>query len=183
MRIEDAKKACSAQLNALKNQRNTLTKLLSEKEDGGEWHSFDRVEISRKLSEVDAQYQATQKVLDGILANEMAVYQSEIAKQQCEAAAEGAEEFGKILTIYRRIASGGHVPPKDERRLMEFSHELYMAAKAAAMMKEGEGEEYDSLWKDEKAKNDNENSASEVSVDTQVPVPCPEQVIEAVCIE
>ena len=57
-----------------------------------------------------------------------------------------------MLEIYHRIASGGQVPPEDEQRLMEYNHELYMAAKTAAMLQEGDGEKYDSLFEDEEEK-------------------------------
>lgn len=184
MRIEDAKKAYSAQLDTLWNQKRVLTKLLKDSENNfGGMQNFDRVEISRELSVVDAQYEATKEVMDDILAREMAIHNSEVAKQQSEAAAEGAGEIGKIMTIYRRIASGGKVPSKDEHRLMEFSHELYMAAKAAAMMREGEGEKYDSLWKEEKQAGGEERSASEIAGDAEIAVPAPEQVASAACAD
>ncbi len=177
MRIEDAKNKYSAHLNILQQKKNTLTELLKKNESNlGGMHNFDTVEISRELNEINAQYEETQKVMDRIMAQEYIAYNGAAIKEQAEAAAEGAEEFGKILTIYRRIASGGVVPPRDERKLMEFSHELYMAAKAAAMLNQQEGEEYDSLWEDEKQPSEPEQTATEIASDTQIAVPSLEQI-------
>ena len=45
---------------------------------------------------------------------------------------------------------GAIVPPQDEKKLMEYSMELYQAAKnIGSMVKQREKEEYDSLWKEE----------------------------------
>lgn len=177
MRIEDAKNAYSAHLNILQQKKNSLTELLEKNENNsGGIPNFDTVEISRELNEVNAQYEETKKVMDRIRAQEYIAYSGADIKEQAEAASKGAEEFGKILTIYRRIASGGVVPPGDERKLMEFSHELYMAAKAAAMLNQQEGEEYDSLWKDEKQTSEPEQTAAEIAANTQIAVPSPEQI-------
>ncbi|MBR2133035.1 MAG: hypothetical protein IJ955_10975 [Oscillospiraceae bacterium] len=184
MKIKDAKNVYSAHLDTLRNRNHILTELLKDSEKHPEsMQNFDRVEISRELSKVDAQYRTTQKVMDHILTTESMIYHCDTVKQQSEAAAEGAEEFGKMLTIYRRIASGGEVPPKDERRLMEFSHELYMAAKAAAMMKQDEGEKYDSLWKAEEEIEGETKSVGEIAEDTEIAVPSPEQAASTACIE
>lgn len=181
MRIEDAKKAYSAQLNTLWEQKHTLKELLKDSENNTA-HHFDRVEISRELSITEAQYEATKEVMDSITATEALIHNAETARQQSEAAAETANEFGKILTIYRRIAAGGEVPSQDERKLMEFSHELYMAAKAAAAMAQGEEEKYDSLWEDENHDKEEAKSASEVAADAQIAVPSPAQVA-ASCLQ
>ena len=78
-----------------------------------------------------------------------------------------------MLEVYRRIASGGQVPPEDEQRLMEYNHELYMAAKTAAMLQEGDGEKYDSLFEDEEEKNGEEKTASEIAGEAEISVPVP----------
>ena len=87
------------------------------------------------------------------------------------------------MTIYRRIASGGEVPSSDERRLMEFSHELYMAAKASAIMNQDEDEKYDSLWKDDERPKGETESAAEIAGNTEIVVPSPEQIASAVRTE
>lgn len=177
MRIEDAKKAYTAHLDTLQEKKNKLTNLLKDNENASTCPpDFDRVEISRELSEIDAEYKAAQKVMDNILSTENIIYTSTSAIQQGEAAVEGIKELGRLLTIYRRIASGAKVPSNDEYKLMEFSHELYFAAKAAASLNQNNDEEYDSLWKNEKRSADNEKSPEDIAANSQVAVPTPEQL-------
>lgn len=174
MKIKDAKQAYSAQLNSLWSKRQTLAKLLKEETGGAASPAFDRVEISRELSRVDAQYDAVQGIMESITAREAAVHNAESARQQSETAAEAADEMIKMMEVYRRIASGGKVPPEDERRLMEYNHELYMAAKAAALLAQQESEEYDSLWQDEEESGGEERPAGEVAGEAEISVPAPE---------
>ena len=95
-------------------------------------------EISRNWSAVDAQYNEAQGVMESIIERETAIHNAEVAKQQGNALSKAAEEMGKMPEIYHRIASGGQVPPEDEQRLMEYNHELYMAAKTAGYAARGE---------------------------------------------
>ena len=72
------------------------------------------------------------------------------AKQQGEAMEEYVEDLGKIMEVARRLMKGGVVPASDEKKLMEYSMELYQAAKnIGAMVRQKEKEEYDSLWEEE----------------------------------
>ena len=155
MKIQDAKKAYAAQMDTLWTRKRDLSQALKNCQQGGA-PNVDRVEISRELSAVDAQYNEAQGVMESIIERETAIHNAEVAKQQGNALSKAAEEMGKMLEIYHRIASGGQVPPEDEQRLMEYNHKLYMAAKTAAMLQEGDGEEYDSLFEDEEEKNGEE---------------------------
>lgn len=65
---------------------------------------------------------------------EMYQKQAEAAREAAENFGEGMEDLAKILEIARRISKGDHVPPGDEKKLMEFSSDLYQAAKASAML-------------------------------------------------
>ena len=57
------------------------------------------------------------------------------------------------MAVARRLMKGAIVPATDERKLMEYSMELYQAAKnMGAMAKQKEKEEYDSLWGEEEEK-------------------------------
>ena len=184
MKIQDAQKAYSAQLTMLWDRKQALNKLLKDNEtDYGGAQNFDRVEISRELSMVDAQYKATKAVMEDIVAAKTVSYNGEVARQQNEAVVEAADEMVKMMEIYRRIASGGVVPHRDEQRLMEYSNELYMAAKAAAMIKQGEGEKYESLFEDEKPAEGETKSAGEIAGDANIAVPAPEQVASAAAAE
>ena len=180
MKIQDAQKAYSAQLDVLRDKRQTLTKLLKDSENNpGGAQNFDRVEISRELSIVDAQYEATMEAREDIIAARVAVHNAEVARQQSEVLAEAAEDMAKIMEIYRRIAAGGEVPRGDEQKLMEYSMELYMSAKTAAMIKQGEGEKYDALFEDEEPVEGETKSASEIAGETEIAAPAPEQVAAA----
>ena len=172
MKIQDAKKAYAAQMDTLWTRKRALSQALKNCQQGGA-PNVDRVEISRELSTVDAQYNEAQGVMESIIERETAIHNAEVAKQQGNALSKAAKEMGKMLEIYRRIASGGQVPPEDEQRLMEYNHELYMAAKTAAMLQEGDGEKYESLFEDEEEKNGEEKTASEIAGEAEISVPVP----------
>lgn len=175
MKIRDAKQAYSAQLDFLREKKQTLSRLLKDQEEG-KWDApaIDRVELTREMSEVSAQYEAAQDVMEGILAKEYAVRSGEAAKQQSETLAKEAEEIVKMMEVFRRISSGAKVPPSDEKKLMEFSHELYMAAKSAAMLAQQNDKEYDSLWEDEEDNPEEQQDAQEIAANTEISVPMPE---------
>ena len=66
------------------------------------------------------------------------------------------------------------MPATDEKKLMDYSMELYMAAKNAAMLVELEKkrEKYDSLWKDEdeeQVEYDPQGKAENSEVDIPLP--------------
>ncbi len=150
MNIKDAKAACSAQMDILWARRQALTKTLKQEEKSSAAGGFDRVEITRELDLLDAQYKAAREGMEQIMAVENGIHNAEASKQQFETLNKMAKMMPKMLEIYRRIASGGRVPPKDENALMNYSKELYLAAKMAAMMKKDKDrKEYDSLLKDE----------------------------------
>lgn len=54
----------------------------------------------------------------------------------------------QAMQIARRISKGGHVPPQDEKFLMEYSQEMYLAAKRMAIMAE-KHKKHDSVLEDE----------------------------------
>ena len=172
MRISEAKKAYSAQAGALWDRRQTLSKLLKEQTEGASLPSFDRVELSRQLAQTDREYERTRGILESITARETMIRDTENAKQQSEAQAKAAEEMLKMMEVFRRIASGGKVPPEDERKLMEYDAKLYMAAKAAALLAKEE-KEYDSLWQEEEEEGE-KKSADEIAADADVQVARPE---------
>lgn len=176
MKIQDAKQMYSTRLDTLRDKRQTLSKLLKDQEKSGLIaEAFDRVEISKELSEVDAQYEAVSKVMEGINATESMIHDVESSKQQNEALAKAAEDMMKIMEVYRRIASGAKVPSKDEKKLMEYDFKLYMAAKQAALIAKQNDEEYDSLWEDEE-KDEEREDPGEIAANTEISVPSPSSV-------
>ena len=86
MKIRDAKQAYASQLDILREKKQALAKLLKEQEqDSSGISGVDSLELSRELSRTEAQYEATQGVMAGILERESAIHNSEAARQQSEA--------------------------------------------------------------------------------------------------
>lgn len=65
---------------------------------------------------------------------EMFEKQARESREADEKKSDAIADYGKILEIARRIARGDKVPPRDEKKLMEYSAELYQMAKSAAML-------------------------------------------------
>lgn len=81
-----------------------------------------------------------------------AMYQEQLesAKEAAKAAGEGVEDMGKALEIARRMMHGDIVPPSDEKFLMDYNKDVYMAAKnMQAMAKNEKPKKYDSLSEEE----------------------------------
>ena len=92
MKIQDAKKAYAAQMDTLWTRKRDLSQALKNCQQGGA-PNVDRVEISRELSAVDAQYNEAQGVMESIIERETAIHNAEVAKQQ---------EQGPVLLHLRR---------------------------------------------------------------------------------
>ena len=89
---------------------------------------------------------------------------------------EYAIDMGKIMEVARRLMKGAIVPATDEKKLMEYSMELYQAAKnIGALAKEKEKEEYDSLW-EEKEEQDMAEDPMETANNVEVFAEGPEIV-------
>lgn len=94
---------------------------------------------TQKASEVQSQTESQKKEQSQKL-TDMKMFQEQMDKmrEDNENAAEHADDTAKIMTIFRRIANGDIVPPKDENKLMEHSMEMYQAAKNLGSMKQNE---------------------------------------------
>lgn len=80
----------------------------------------------------------------------MMEYSSYAAKRQSEMSEDINADMAKALETARRIARGDIVPAKDERKLMEYDHDLYQMAKNAAMLHWMEKhKKHKSLYKDD----------------------------------
>lgn len=127
------------------------------------------LELSEK---VQKQIDETQKFMSNLSTLEMGLQNAEASKRAGEAAAEAYEDMGKCIETARRIASGAQVPPSDEQKLMEFSFEMYLSAKNAAMNLDND-DEYDSLWEDEEDDGP-EPDIDEMVANHEVPLATPE---------
>ena len=90
--------------------------------------------------------------------SQMKMFQEEMERmrESNEKAAEHTNDMSKIMTIFRRIANGDIVPPKDENKLMEHSMEMYQAAKNLGSMKQNEDRK---KYKSVDEEDDDENGA------------------------
>lgn len=177
MKIREAWQAYNAQLDVLRNQRITLSKMLKDSESGVmRAQNYDRVELTRELVSLDAQYEATFNAREKISETHCAVFNGEVAKHQSEAIAKAAEDMAKIMEVYRRIASGAKVPHEDEQKLMDYDFKLYMTAKQAALAAQQNDEEYDSLWDEEEKDNGEQSDPMEIADETEIAVASPEVV-------
>lgn len=149
MKIGEAQKVYSAQLNRLWNRKTELLKQQKENEKNQNHEANEGVIL--ELSNVEKQYEKARKFMDDFMTYKMALHNSEVTKQQGEAIEDAGQEMAKCLEIARRISKGEKVPPQDEKKLLEFDFKLYMSAKNMAIMNKSD-KEHDSLWKDEEEK-------------------------------
>lgn len=171
MKLGEARRITSQQLTFLSNRKKELTDLLKEEQKTGS--NYDRVELTKALDTVEREYQLTQEVAEDLNTMDAAMQNAEAARQQGEVMMEAAEEIMKILEIFRRISKGDRVPVRDENKLMEYSHELYAAAKNMALMSQNaKAKKHKSLWEDEGPQED-PPSPSEVAANVEVGNPLP----------
>lgn len=93
-----------------------------------------------------------QLVKDRRAHNGMLQLKAELAAQKTQNAAneKNAEDQAKIMAVYRAIAKGDIVPASDERKLQEYSADLYQAAKMAQSMAQiNERKKHASQWDEE----------------------------------
>lgn len=132
-----------------------------------------RLEISQEMKEqlLQADKEAEEQRVNSFY-KWMMEHELGVAKQQGEALKKSAMEAAKAMEIARRIAKGGKVPPEDERKLMEFSPEMYAMAKSAGAMATRH-KKYESLYDEEDDGNKDTiegTKSSLVSYETQMDV-------------
>ena len=161
MKIAEARSVYSTQIKAYREQHTILSKQKSEleekiqsEENGSVIYANEAATLELTIKAVEEQKDQYQKYMDKLMQQQTAIANMEVAKQQGEAMEESVEDLGKIMEVARRLMDGDIVPPTDEKKLMEYSMELYQAAKnIGVLMKKKESKEYDSLWEEEKEKN------------------------------
>lgn len=195
MKIREARQAYTAQLEVLRSRQR---KLLKEKEENdtklkygtGEeaWTGGSGVvielseeyrkraqELQEKIEQVKEQIEEHVKLRDQVIELEAGIATAEAAKQQGEAMQEYGEDVAKCLEIARRIANGDKVPASDEKKLMDFNMEVYMAAKNMAVMNaDKKHREYESLWEEKEEGQGDRPDPHEVAGDTEISVEIPE---------
>lgn len=185
MKIGEARKIYSAQIQEFQQQKLSLAKQKKELErkmsifpDRKEEYSNEAATLELSYNAVSEKYEEYRNFMDKLMEQHMLLFNTEATKQQSDAMEERTEDIIKIMEVARRIGRGDRVPAYDEKKLMEYSMELYMAAKNMAMLSElqdKEKEKHKSLWKDEEEKP-NEPSPEEIANDGTVQGTAPEIV-------
>lgn len=160
MKISDAREMYSYQIKSYNEQQVALNKQKQELEtrmklspNGKAVYANEAAVLELTIEAVSKKQEEYKDYMSALMEQWSATANMVSAEQQGEAMEEYAEELGKIMEVARRIMKGGIVPPSDEKKLMEFSMEMYQAAKnIGAMVRQREKEEYDSLWEDEETK-------------------------------
>ena len=120
------------------------------KETGNDSYLKEAATLELSIKNTEEAEKKNQSILDSINEQWMARMNMESAKQQGEAMAKGAEDMGKVITVFRRLASGDIVPASDEKKLMEYDWKMYQMAKNMQMMAQvEERKKHKSLWEDE----------------------------------
>lgn len=181
MKIGEARQIYSAQLHEYQKQKLSLAAQKKEMEkkmnrvpNGQELYADEAATLELSYQAVSEKYDEYHNFMEKLMEAHTALFNAEASKQQGEAMAEYAEDLVKLMEIARRISDGAKVPASDEKKLMEYDMELYMAAKNMAIINEQkEKKEYDSLWKDEDEDEVNPDP-DEVANNGEVPFDAPE---------
>ena len=173
MIIKEARQTYGAQIRsyheqqiALQKQKKELERKMNTTPDGKNVYANEAAVLELTIQAVDEKQNEYRDYMEKLTEQWAAVANMEVAKQQGEAMEEYAIDMGKIMEVARRLMKGAIVPATDEKKLMEYSMELYQAAKnIGAMVRQKEKEEYESLW-DEKEEPEEVADPMEVADNT-----------------
>jgi len=195
MKIGEAQKLYRAQRAALLEQKR---KLLKKKEDlenkskitinDKEIFANEAATLELTIDAVTQRFDENQEVLNQLAEERVLVWNAEVARQQSDAAQEYGEDMAKIMEVARRIGKGAKVPASDEKKLMDYSMEMYLAAKNLAMLNEQKKrEKYKSLWEDEdetqKERYDPQGKADNAETNVGLPDTTPIEGVEEILSE
>ncbi len=193
MKISEARQLYSTQIKAYQEQKLALSQRKQELEekmntvaDGKNVYANEAAVLELTTEAVEEKQSEYQKYMDSLMEQWSLTANMVVAKQQGEAMAESASDMMKIMEVARRIMKGAIVPASDEQKLMEFSVEMYQAAKnMGAMARQKEKEEYDSLWDEEEKKEyeDPFETADNAEAFSTGPEIVPVQDLEAAVME
>lgn len=160
MKIGEAQQIYRAQVKEYQTQKSAISKRLKDLQSrmehwpqGQEIYGEEAASLELTLNALDEKQKEYQDYLSELAEQYCAYWNATVAEQQKDAANDYALEMGKIMEVARRIMRGAIVPASDEKKLMEFSTEIYQTAKnIGAMVRQEKREKYKSLWKDEEKK-------------------------------
>ena len=166
-------KSYHEQYSALHKQRQELQNRMDATPDGKVVFANEAAVLELSIKAVDEKQTGYKEYMEKLMEQWNGVANMEVARQQGDAAEEYAADMSKAMEVARRIMKGGIVPAKDEKKLMEFSMELYQAAKnIGSMVQQKEREKYKSLWKDEED-NDTPQDPMDVADNAEAFAPGP----------
>lgn len=160
MKIGEAQQLYREQVKEYRTQKSAISKQLenlhSKMEatpEGQEKYRSEAATLELTLDALDEKQKEYQDYLDKLADQYCAYWNATVAEQQKDATAEYITELGKIMEVARRLMKGSIVPASDERKLMEYSMDLYQAAKnIGAIIQREKREKYKSLWGEEEEK-------------------------------
>lgn len=160
MKISEARQLYSTQIKAyheqqviLSKQKKALEEKMNSVSDGKNLFAEEAAILELTLDAVIEKKNEYQDYMSDLNQQWAAISQMVSSKQQQDASKEYVEDLGKIMEVARRLMKGDIVPPSDEKKLMEYSMEMYQAAKnIGALAKEKEREEHESLWDEKEEK-------------------------------
>lgn len=174
MKISEARQLYSSQIkeyheqkSILNEQKKDLEEKMNSVKDGKIIYAGDAAVLELTIKAVDEKQEEYKAYMEKLTEQWVATANMISAQQQGDAMEEYVADMGKIMEVARRLMKGAIVPASDERKLMEYSMELYQAAKnMGALVKQKEKEEYDSLW-EEKEENAEYEDPMEVADNTE----------------
>lgn len=160
MKIGEAQQIYRQQVKEYQTQKASISKQLKNVQnrmkvstDKQEQYESEAATLELTLNALDEKQQEYYDYLDQLADQYCAYWNATVAEQQADAAEEYAIDMGKIMEVARRIMKGAIVPASDEKKLMDFSFEMYQTAKnIGAMAQQQKKEKYDSLWGEEEEK-------------------------------
>ncbi len=182
MKIGEAQKLYRAQRASLLEQRKKLLKKREDLEkkmnitpDGKEIYANEAARLELTLDAVTQRFDENQEVLDRLVEERVLVWNAEVSRQQSDVMQEKSDDMAKIMEVARRIGKGAKVPASDEKKLMDYSMEVYLAAKNLAMLNERKKrEKYKSLWEDEDDRQRQEYDPQEKAENAETSVGLPD---------
>ena len=160
MKIGEAQQIYREQVQAYRTQKSAVSKQLETLRTKMETEAYGQVKYGEEaatleltLKALDEKQKEYQDYLSQLTEQYCAHWNATVAEQQKDASAEYAADMGKILLVARRLMKGDIVPLSDEKKLMEFSMDMYQIAKnVGAMVQRDKREKHKSLWGDEEKK-------------------------------
>lgn len=146
-------KAYHAQRQAVSRQLKDVKKRMEASPDAAEKYAAQGVALELGIGALEQKQEEYQDYLNRLSEKYWAHWNAAAARQQADAAEEYAEDMGKIMEVARRLMKGGIVPVSDEKKLMEFSFDMYQMAKnIGSMARQQKKDKYETLWGEEEEK-------------------------------